>query len=140
MKENTSMKTIILASVFISFPIFAETLPIYRVKMDVNVKGEKVLSPDIKVKEGERATVIKKTKDGERFIDIEVTKGFGDKSDLLMKISTGLIDEMGNRTVISEPELLTTEGKRVEMMVKDFEDKEDISVSAMAIQDTGSSF
>lgn len=102
----------------------------YDLTIDYSLNGQRVTSPRVIVKEGETATIIRKVGDEETFIEVEATEGqMMDKSGIKMKLAVGTISKDGERRIISQPELLTTEKAPAELTIKG---EETISLSVHA--------
>lgn len=104
------MKLSLIALVLVSSTAFAAKS--YDVKMNVAVKGEKFVAPEIIVKDGERTTMFQPAGKEERFIEVDAEQAsVMGRDGVRMKMVVGKIDELGERTILARPEVLVEENK-----------------------------
>ena len=103
------MKLFFAALVLFSTVSFANTTS-YDLKMDLKLHGKTLPSFNVKVKEGEKASIVQKTDDHRTFIDVVTTKSeMKDHPGILMKFTIGTIGENSKRTVTSSPTIIAAE-------------------------------
>ncbi len=83
----------------------------YDLTIDLTMNGKHVASPRVIVKDSEVATVSTTWNSQGRFLEVVATefKGTGAPG-ILIKFTLGSVDKTGARTVLSRPQILTTEG------------------------------
>lgn len=103
-------------------------IPGYDIKVDYTLNGKPVTGTHLRVKEGETATMI--TKKGSQESFMEVTPVKSDKG-VHMKFVLGTIDENGERSVISTPEVITGSNGKAQI-IQDDKDGDKMSLSVLA--------
>jgi len=105
----------------------------YDLKMELSLNGQAVASPHIIVKEGKTATVIQKKNGKETFIEIVASeKQTEEYKGILMKFKVGMVGANGQRTVLSEPQILTIENEKAQVTVGNNEHSEAVSLTVIA--------
>jgi ribosomal protein S4 len=90
----------------------------YDLKINLSLNGKHVASPRIIVKAGEKATITQRGYSQESFIEVVATENEAKNvPGILMKFSVGYIQKNGERTIISQPQILTNENSLSTMTV-----------------------
>lgn len=131
-------KFIFLILVFSSVFAGAETEK-YDLKLELSVNGQLISTPSIRAIAGEKASIIQKNGTEESFIDVVATEGQGQikgKKAILMKFIVGTIKD-GQRTILSQPQILALENSKAEITIKEPTGKENLSLSVVAKKASG---
>lgn len=104
----------------------------FNLKMDLSIDGKHASSPQLIVKEGQKALIQQGDKNQTTFIEVVAIeeKSVEDKS-ILMKFVIGTIEKDGSRKVISTPQIRTLPSEKAEVRVGDQERPEAISFSVI---------
>lgn len=101
------MKFLFLICGLLLSPTAFAQLNTYELKIDVAIDGKKVATPKIILKEGEKGTINSKSESTETNIEVVTTKE--KNNHLLMKFKVALVGENGQRKIIGEPVIITSE-------------------------------
>jgi hypothetical protein len=123
------MNYALTAILLLSLPALAARKS-YDVRLNVELNDEKFASPVVAVKEGETTTVFVDDPKGERFIQITPASYMGG---IRMKMELGTIDELGERHILAQPEMIVEENETAKLEVKE-EEKAKMSLSVLATQ------
>jgi type II secretory pathway component GspD/PulD (secretin) len=95
--------------------------PTYEIDMNLSLNGGKyITSPRITVKDGVAATMAESTNNAETFIEVVATEGqIQDRKGIFMKFKVGTVDKDGNKTIISEPQILASENEPAQISIGD---------------------
>lgn len=106
---------------------------VYDLQIELAMNGQHALSPRVVTPEGEAAMLTLKTEGEGSFIEVVASEGEiqGSKG-ILMKFVVGVIDEDGQRTILSKPQLLAQENEKAEITIYEDDDKEILSLSVIA--------
>ncbi len=82
----------------------------YDLKINLSLNGKHVASPRVIVKAGEKATITQRVDSQESFIEVVATESEAKNAPgIMMKFIVGYIQKNGDRTIISQPQILTNE-------------------------------
>ncbi len=133
------MKLAFVFFMFLSTAAMASTAG-YDLKMDLSLNGKNVSSPRVVVKAGEMASITQTSEKGEAssFIEVVVSEGeIKNHKGILIKFKVGSISKTGERTVLSEPQILAKENEPAKVTVSNKEGGiEQISLSVVAKRKT----
>ena len=124
----------LFSSFFIGLNCFALT-PGYDLKLNLSLNGKHVSSPRVITKAGETATVTQNTAPEKTFIEVIANEGEiqGHKG-ILIKFVVGTIDKNGKKTILSTPEVLTSENKLARISVGKDSTHPKLSMSVLALR------
>ncbi len=118
----------ILFLILISSYSFASTQT-YDLKIDLSINGKHIASPRMIVKDGVTSSMTQDS-DGKRtFIDVIATE---QKSAILMKFVVGTISKIGEKQILSTPQILTVANEKAEVTVGNQKESSEMNLSVIA--------
>lgn len=126
------MKGFALVVLFVSQASFAATNG-YDLKMEMALDKKTIASPRIIVQENLSAMVTQKTDSEENFIEVTASEGsVGGNKGILMKFIIGSIGKNGQKTILSEPQVLAKENEPAKIKIEDGHDGGELSLTVIA--------
>jgi ribosomal protein S4 len=117
---------------FFSSSVFAAN-KVYDLKMDLLVNGKRVSSPRVYVKEGEIARVDEASPRSKSFIEVVASEGeIQNRKGILMNFTVGYFDKVGNKKIVSQPQVLAKENEIASIEVNNMNGKEKLKLSVLA--------
>ncbi len=126
---------IFLASTSIAAPIAPPNG--YDLKLKLTMNGKIISSPHILTKAGEPATITQQTETQNNFIEVTaIDESILGNDGIMMTFVVGTIDNEGQRTILSKPQVFAKENKKSEIMIEQGDTKDMLSLTVVAKRKT----
>lgn len=126
------MKLLVASVLVMSNSLFASSNG-YDLKMEMSLNAKTISSPRIVVKENQTGSITQKTDTEENFIEVTASEGqVGKNKGILMKFTIGSVLKNGQRTILSEPQILAKENEPAKILIDDGHGGEELSLTVIA--------